>query len=192
MPHNKPDTGKPAGVTAARRIPAGARCRPSVQQSDAQSFAPKYSLVEIERRWIADLSSVGSLEGLAYRDIEDLYVRGTRLRLRKVTAQSGEVELKFCKKYGRGEGLAEAITNLYLSPREYESLAALPGRVLRKRRYSYCGGALDFYPAFRFAMFEVEFDSVNDAQCYVVPAFVRREVTDDEDYSGGSLAARTA
>lgn len=145
---------------------------------------PKYSLPEIERRWLVEASFTRSLEGVPYRDIEDLYVGGTRLRLRKLTAPNGEVELKFCKKYGRVEGLAEAITNLYLSPQEYETLATLPGHVVRKRRYLYSGGALDVYAGLPHAIFEVEFGSEDEALRYIAPAFAGREVTGDWAYSG--------
>jgi CYTH domain-containing protein len=163
-----------------------------MQLGDAVPSAPKYSQAEIERRWLVDVASVGSLEGVPYRDIEDLYVHDTQLRLRKVTSSSGAVEFKLCKKYGRGEGLVEAVTNLYLSQREYELLAALRGDLSRKRRYSYSGGALDLYAAFPLAVFEVEFGSEVEAQRYVAPPFVGREVTGDGEYSGGSLAARSA
>ena len=47
--------------------------------------APKYSALEIERRWLADLAAVGELRSLPYREIADLYVADSRLRLRKIT-----------------------------------------------------------------------------------------------------------
>jgi len=162
-----------------------------VRPGVVHSPSPKYSLPEIERRWLVETSLLGSLEVVPYKDIEDLYIRGTQLRLRKVTAPNGEVELKFCKKYGRGEGLAEAVTNLYLSPQEYEALAALPGHILRKRRYLYSGGALDVYAGLPLAIFEVEFGSEDEARRYVAPAFAGREVTGERAYFGDTLSIPT-
>jgi len=159
---------------------------------DSRPAPPKYSLPEIERRWLVEASFVRSLEGVPYRDIEDLYVRGTQLRLRKVTAPNGQVELKFCKKYGRSQGPAQAITNLYLSPQEYEALAALPGHVLRKRCHLYCGGALDVYVGLPLAIFEVDFASEGEARRYVAPDFVGREVTGDRTCCGDILGIPVA
>lgn len=39
---------------------------------------PKYSLLEIERRWLVDLARVGSLVGLPFRRLEDAYRPGPR------------------------------------------------------------------------------------------------------------------
>ena len=50
---------------------------------------PKYSLLEIERRWLVDLDKV-DLAAAPYREIEDLYIAGSRLRLRKISGAEGD------------------------------------------------------------------------------------------------------
>jgi CYTH domain-containing protein len=69
-------------------------------------------------------------------------------------------------------------------------LSALPGRVVRKRRYLLEGGAVDVYferdPV--VAIFEVEFESEDEAAAYRPPSFVTREVTSDPEFSGASIA----
>jgi CYTH domain-containing protein len=151
---------------------------------------PKYAIPEIERRWLVELSELGPLDGRPCREIEDLYLTGTRLRLRKLTGADGESTFKFCKKYGKATALSEAITNLYLTEAEYQALSRLGGALVKKRRYAVDGGVLDVYagPNAGFAVFEVEFDSEAEAASYTPPSFVRAEVTHETRYSGASLA----
>ena len=158
------------------------------------SDAPKYSTIEIERRWLVNLASVGELSLIAFREIEDLYVSGSRLRLRKVSDPNGGVIFKFGKKYGKRSGASEAVTNLYLSEAEHHQLASLPGLVTLKRRYNVAGGALDIYdrPRSGLAIFEVEFDDEASAHAYRPPAFVTREITSDPAFSGFAVAGAHA
>lgn len=152
---------------------------------------PKYSLPEIERRWLVAPNELSMLEGQPYREIEDLYVDGTRLRLRKISSTNGEVVFKFCKKYGQRSPLSQPITNLYLSKEEYQALAQLSGKVTRKRRYAVAGGSVDVYEGTPvIAVFEIEFASEQEAACYQPPSFVSEEVTHDEPYTGAVLAMR--
>jgi CYTH domain-containing protein len=154
------------------------------------STAPKYSLPEIERRWLVDLPLVGSLEHIPPRLIEDLYLTGTRLRLRKIVWPDTRVEFKLCKKYGKTSVWSEQITNLYLEEHEYRELSALPGRRSRKRRYAIAGGSLDIYesPNADLALFEIEFTDEHAASIYAPPPFVTREITATAEFSGASLA----
>jgi CYTH domain-containing protein len=141
--------------------------------------------VHVERR--------ASLEGGEHscREIDDLYIAGTRLRLRKVTGPSAGVTFKVGKKYGKRVGYAEPITNVYLSEQEYERLAALPGERACKRRYAVCGGSLDVYlePVAGVAVFEIELHDEGAAASYQPPGFALREITHDEAFSGAALAA---
>ncbi|MCE9558826.1 MAG: hypothetical protein K8R88_07720 [Armatimonadetes bacterium] len=154
------------------------------------SKPPKYSQLEIERRWLVDRAAVGSLEGLPWREIEDFYLRGTRLRLRKICAPGADPVYKLCKKYGKADGLEESITNLYLSLTEYNVLRALGGARVLKKRYSFSGGSLDVHesPSYGTTIFEVEFKTLKEAEAFLPPDFVGEEVTGNTRYSGASLA----
>lgn len=152
---------------------------------------PKYAITEIERRWLVDPSTLGSLEDRPYSDIEDRYISHTQLRLRKITNAQGSVAFKLCKKYGKANALTEPITNLYLSETEYLLLAQqLKGDVVCKRRYLFAGGAIDVYENASTVLFEVEFKSESDARGYEPPAFVLHEITNNAAYSGAALAAK--
>jgi CYTH domain-containing protein len=149
----------------------------------------KYARAEIERRWLVDLSSVGTLEGVPSKIIEDRYVVGTQLRLRKFIGPGARIEYKFGKKYGKQSLWSEPIVNLYLEEQEYKLLFNLPARCARKQRYSIAGGSLDIYesPNAGMAIFEVEFESEAAASSYSPPAFIIREVTGDPQLSGATL-----
>lgn len=153
----------------------------------------RYSQPEIERRWLVDLPRVGSLAGVPFRDIEDLYLAGTRLRLRRVTGPDGVVAFKFCKKERAAGEAFDRITNLYLSPEEHALLDALPGSRIRKRRHAIAGGSLDVYEGLHGpAVFEVEFDSEAQASAFEPPAFVQQEITDEASLTGAAIAHRGA
>jgi CYTH domain-containing protein len=154
--------------------------------------APKYSHLEIERRWLVDLSVV-DLVGAPFREIDDLYIADSRLRLRRVSGPNGVV-FKLGKKYGKRTALAEPITNLYLTESEYRRFAALPGHHTRKRRYSLPHGSLDVYlePNKDLAVFEVEFDDEQAAREFEPPPFVTSEITSESAFSGVSLAESRA
>lgn len=141
---------------------------------------PKYSLLEIERRWSVDSTLLPPLEGMPFLEIEDRYLAGTRMRLRRVTGSQGPSVYKLCKKYGPTAPWVEPITNLYLTEREYEVLRDLHAKVVRKRRYRVEGGSLDIFEDGRAPVFEIEFDSEGEARMYSPPGFAvteRLEVT---------------
>ena len=155
---------------------------------------PKYSHVEVERRWLVDLSQLGDLSAYPCREIEDLYVSNSRLRLRRVSGPADEVVFKLGKKYGKRTPLSEPITNLYLTEAEYRQLCALPGRRTQKRRDVVGGGALDVYrePSTGLVVFEVEFADERTAEEYQPPRFVTREITAESAFTGISVAERCA
>jgi hypothetical protein len=126
-----------------------------------------------------------------FRTIDDLYIEGTRLRLRSIVDSRGERHFKLGKKYGKRSAHAEPITTLYLEEPEYLQLASLAGNRVSKRRFAIAGGSLDLYlPMDAVAIFEREFPSATAAAAYDPPAFVTREVSGDPAFSGAALARR--
>ena len=97
------------------------------------SISLKYAVVERERRY-----RLGRLpDGVSStKEILDRYVTGTRLRLREVRDSDGTVTRKLGHKVRLTDGPTEvACTNFYLDDDEWALLAALPARLLRKRRH---------------------------------------------------------
>src|SRR5258708_3698142 len=106
---------------------------------------PKYAMIEIERRWLVDLSRCPPFDQHAGARITDRYISRSSLRLRQIEHPSGEISYKLCKKYERIGPVAQPIVNIYLSADEFELLNQLPGRVVVKRRHYYAKGAIDIY-----------------------------------------------
>jgi CYTH domain-containing protein len=154
---------------------------------------PKYSLPEIERRWLVHEDRLPSLVAVKVRSIDDKYLHGGRLRLRAVRAEGAEPIFKLGKKYPRVAQLPENVVSVYLSEAEYRLLHELPGSIAQKLRYSVENGSLDIYelPHSRPTLFEVEFSSEAEAAAYTPPHFVAEEVTFNADYTGYALARET-
>lgn len=160
----------------------------------------KYALVEEERRFLLK-SLPGDLEPeKSYVRIVDHYISGTRLRLRRMEAPSGEVlAYKFGQKYKTEDQLAHQtfLTNIYLDEDEYRVMAALKGAKIVKRRYPYLYDvykcSLDAFEGHLkgLVLLEIQRHSGIDITEFPVPVFAIRDVTDDPRFTGGKLAARS-
>lgn len=139
----------------------------------------KYARLEIERRWLVDLARVPGWQQLPASRIEDLYLRGTFLRLRKVVTIGEGVVFKLGRKERAGDSPHSYVTNLRLESAEHEALDALEGLRIAKTRHRVAGGALDVpEDAAHPVVFEREFASVEEAAAYVPPDFVGAEITE--------------
>lgn len=151
----------------------------------------KYAAVERERRWLC--AGLPDLPVLRAEAIEDLYVDGSRLRLRRATpVGGGEPILRLSKKADLAPD-KRLITTLYLSPAEYALFDGLPGRVLRKTRHYYAAGdvtlSVDRFEGALAGLFLAEAEFIDDTAmaAFADPAFAVREVTGDPRYTGGEL-----
>jgi hypothetical protein len=95
--------------------------------------ASRYGRPEIERRFL--LAGVPDGDVLRTADIDDRYLDGTRLRLRRQVDRAGPVVFKLTQKLPR-QGRYGEITTLHISEDEHAALAALPAATLRKIRLS--------------------------------------------------------
>jgi CYTH domain-containing protein len=157
---------------------------------------PAYTVVERERRWLCHsipLDRVASVE-----HITDLYVTGTRLRLRDARPEDGgPPRMRFSRKADVNAS-TRLITSIYLPENELAVLAAsLPGTRLRKRRHRLApvSGVAVSIDAFDGALeglllAEAEFESDAALAAFPTPDFAIREVTDDPRYTGGQLVLR--
>jgi CYTH domain-containing protein len=153
----------------------------------------KYARSERERRFLVGASVPA---GQAGRLIEDRYHDGTRLRLRRVSRDGRSVH-KLTQKVRPDESDPSEVllTNMYLSEGEYLRLSLLPGRVVVKTRVVIPAPTHDFVvdafhgrlDGLRLAEVEVR-DLVEPLE---LPEWVTTEVTSDDRFSGGRLAAMT-
>lgn len=151
----------------------------------------KYAAVERERRWLC--TGLPDLPVLRAEAIEDLYVDGSRLRLRRATPVGGGAPVLRLSKKADLAPERRLITTLYLSPEEYALFEGLPGRVMRKTRHYYAGEgvtlSVDRFEGPLAGLFLAETEFADDAAmaAFPDPAFAVREVTDDPRYTGGEL-----
>jgi CYTH domain-containing protein len=154
----------------------------------------KYARIERERRFLVD--ALPPIEPTADKRITDLYLDGTRLRLRLSVAVDGAVLRKLTQKVpaasGSPPGVQGWITNTYLSEAEYDLFAALPGRWLRKRRLSLGEMGVDVFEdgLAGLILAEAEFTTDDDLRAFVAPTWCGAEVTSDPAFRGAALALR--
>jgi CYTH domain-containing protein len=150
----------------------------------------RYARIERERRFLVT-GPPSATDSVRVRHINDLYLEGTRLRLREQTESGLPTVFKLGQKISaRGEsGRQGFITNIYLGEHEFRVLAHLPGRSLTKTRYSLPPFGIDVFEGALagLVLAEAEFDSAEAADALRVPSFVVAEVTSDDRFTGGNL-----
>lgn len=147
----------------------------------------KYAVVERERRFLLAAVPAGAT---VTRRIVDRYVVGTRLRLREVIEPDGTVVRKLGHKVRLTDGPAEvACTNMYLDQAEWETLLALPARVLRKTRHIVQrDGLLVAVDEHEDGTLIAEIDDGDRPPCPVPPWLdVIEDVSRDERWTGAGL-----
>lgn len=161
-----------------------------------RAISPKgrFARVEWERRFLLAQFPV-DIPSSRVRQIQDRYIRGTRLRLRRLVDADGTSVFKLTQKLDEGArgALQGHITTLYLSEEEYSVLVALPARLIEKQRYSVAPFGIDIFRGnlSGLIMAEAEFDSAEEAAALELPVFLGSEVTSDQRFTGGCLARTT-
>lgn len=153
--------------------------------------ARKYARVERERRFLLARAPEGPCVRRAA--ITDLYVTGTRLRLRhavETTAAATTVARKFTQKIPSAGGGPGLITTAYVNEGEYDVLSALPGIRLTKMRYSVPPLGVDVFTGELAGLMvaEAEFESAGEQGAFSAPPDAVAEVTNDPRLTGGRLA----
>jgi CYTH domain-containing protein len=160
---------------------------------------PKYALAEFERRFLVPTRARPDLSGLSGRRIEDLYVDGSRLRLRHVSQEGAPDLFKLCKKYHAlaeaGSAVGQPITNIYLDAGEYFRLMrVLTGSSLVKTRYSLEHGGrtwcVDVFSGSLsgLVLAELEAPGSRELAAAPVPDWCGPEVTGNPAFEGAVLA----
>lgn len=157
---------------------------------DEELSGAKYAHIERERRFLVDPSKLPDLAASSSILIEDAYIDGTHMRLRRMTASNdGRVVLKLTKKYETTDPLARPIVTTYLDGTEFALLAGLPAHPVVKRRYA-CGAfSVDRFEGDLAGLWLAEIEMPDDAALIAAtpPSWASREVSDDRGFDGGSL-----
>jgi CYTH domain-containing protein len=153
----------------------------------------RYAQVEREQRWVLrgrpdDVDQPVS--------IVDLYIPGTRLRLRRME-RDGEVVFKLGQKVRPEPANPEVVklTNIYLRESEYTVVARLGGDEILKTRWRWTSGVrpvtVDEFGGHLIGLILAEVDlAPGERRLDDLPPAVA-DVTDDDRFSGGALARTT-
>jgi CYTH domain-containing protein len=151
----------------------------------------RYAHIEREQRWILDELPPDRRDPV---EILDRYLVGTRLRLRRM--QSGqETVRKLCQKVRvRGDSPEVVkLTNLYLSEEEYSAFLILDALELSKTRWvsNLAGHKLsaDAFHGVLEGLVLAEEELGEGVERLDPPPSAAADVTDDDRFSGGALAA---
>jgi CYTH domain-containing protein len=151
----------------------------------------RYAHPEREQRWLlADVPDGAT----SWSEITDRYLEGTNLRIRRVEGVDGVVH-KLTQKIRPvpDDPSRVMLTTMYVPDHEVTALLALPGRELRKTRLRVdLDGRQVAADVFHdrlegLVLAETEL-GIHEARI-PMPAFACLDVTDDDRFSGGSLAA---
>lgn len=165
------------------------------QTASALGFPkPEYTSVERERRWLC--REVPREQVLQTEAITDLYVAGSRLRLREARPIDGGAPRLRLSRKADVDPHTRLITSIYLPEEEFAVLAAsLPGVRIKKLRHRLqrladvviavdeFQGELD-----GLILAEAEFKMPDLLAAFPMPDFAVCEVTDDPRFTGASLA----
>ncbi len=166
-----------------------------MSESSITSYG-KYARVECERRFLLQELPAGLTRASPHTQITDNYITGTRLRLRQVrTPATRERVWKLTQKFAPAppDFSRTIITNIYLSPYEYEVLSVFEGNEIRKNRYPFehegRAFSIDLFLGALWGLIlaETSFETDEEMDNFPLPPFAFADVTDDEMFTGARL-----
>ncbi len=160
----------------------------------------KYACLEVEYRYLLSKVPNDLLDKANSWLITDRYFPNTRLRLRHMKSVSRNEDVyKLTQKYRTESQNAyeTTITNIYLTEAEYNILESLEAKILQKKRYPYTmqnySLSIDVFEGRHQGLIlaEIELEKKAEADAFVLPSFVLKDVTDDPFFTGGNLVTMT-
>ena len=169
----------------------------SVDQKTATALGfhrPRYMAVERERRWLCHAVPRDRVAETV--EITDVYITGTRMRLRAARPLAGGPPMLRLTRKVDVDARTRLLTSIYLPDEEFAVLAAAltgPKIVKLRHRLQPSDGVTFGIDEFQgslggLILAEAEFDTDAHLAAFPHPDFAIREVTDDERYTGGLLA----
>jgi len=167
------------------------------------SSLSRYAHLERERRCLLPPAQAGEqveVPSTRILEIEDRYLRGTRLRLRTVREEGLVPVRKLGQKVRPDQDHPSTVehTTMYLDEAESSALTALPGDALIKTRtlkpWQGLTVAVDVFagPLTGLVLAEVDLGDTGLLPSSGPPLTWLAEVTDDERFTGGHLAATSS
>jgi CYTH domain-containing protein len=157
-------------------------------------ISPKYTRLEIERRWLVAKKDLPNLSELEQWEVIDHYLIGTRMRLRKMVdpKNNNETQYKLCKKYGKTSSISEPVVNIYLNKNEYDQFSEISANVLVKTKYTFEFQGTQFsintFSNSGIITIEAEFESEKQANECLLPSFAGEDISSSPEHESASIA----
>ena len=167
---------------------------------DLNNSYGKYARTERERRFLLRDLPPPLTRASEHVQIWDNYITGTRLRLRRIRVPRTKEQIwKLTQKYAPDppDYSRTVITNLYLSPVEYEVLSVFQGNEIRKNRYRFehegRAYSIDIFlgALWGLVLAETSFETDEEMRAFALPSFAAHDVSDDEMFTGARLVELT-
>ena len=167
---------------------------------DLSNSYGKYARIERERRFLLRDLPEPLTRASEHVQIWDNYITNTRLRLRRMRVpRTKEQTRKLTQKFAPDtkDFSRTIITNVYLSPAEYEVLAVFEGNEIRKNRYPFEHEAraysIDVFlgALWGLVLAETSFETDEEMKDFAPPPFTVMDVTNDEMFTGARLVELT-
>jgi CYTH domain-containing protein len=152
--------------------------------------AGAYARLEREQRWLLSGLPDDPVDPV---DIQDRYLTGSTLRLRRMSSESGTVYKLGQKVRTDPDSPARAsLTNIYLSEHEFELFGQLGGASLHKTRWKWPTGAhllsVDVFQDNLDGLILAEVELREHDPLLPAPGLAVVDVSDEDRFSGGCLA----
>jgi CYTH domain-containing protein len=160
----------------------------------------KYACLEVESRYLLNKVPDDLLDDANSWLIIDRYFPNTHLRLRYMKSVSRNEDIYKLTQKHRMEtqnAYETTITNIYLTEAEYKLLESLEANILQKKRYRYTiqnySLSIDVFEGRHQGLIlaEIELEKKGEADAFVLPSFVLKDVTEDPFFTGGNLVTMT-
>lgn len=181
-------------VTPSPKVTPSPTASPSSTVSPSPKPTPDPG-IEIERKFLIETSKIPyNLSLLDIYEIKQSYISfSPEIRLRDIKEYGYILTVKAAVDY---RGMIREEREFMLTEEEYNDLfKKREGNIIEKTRYQGVDNngvmfAIDIFEGYLkgLAYWEVEFDSEEEANSYVPPAWVGKDVTSDKRYKNGSLA----
>jgi CYTH domain-containing protein len=152
--------------------------------------AGAYARLEREQRWLLGGLPADVVDPV---DIEDRYLTGSTLRLRRMRTGAGTVYKLGQKVRAAPDSPARvSLTNMYLSEHEFELLGQLGGATLHKTRWQWPTGnhllSVDVFGDDLHGLILAEVELRDHHPLLPAPGLAVVDVTHEDRFSGGCLA----
>jgi len=153
---------------------------------------------EFELTYLPKKEILSKLQGVIYKEMLDIYLPSTSkhptLRIRK---SGNRYEITKKEPVKEGDSSHQLEITILLTQSEFEELSLIKGKRVSKNRYLYTEGCYTYeIDVFQgdlngLILVDIEFKSNKEKSEFIQPAWLSKEVTQEEFIAGGMLCGKS-